>query len=266
MAWTRGDWNVTSGGFFDEIFHKFGHTIKEPSFDPPQGGKFFFAYDHGGVSPACFLYAWENTDGQDVLYHDGKVRSGRRGDIHIIGEIYFFNGKPNEGLNLPISEMLKAHVEYKIRRGWLTRDPLVPTKWTDCMRKGVADTQIWDDSNERGSVAEEFEIPVVVDGIKHRGIFFERANKGPNSIAIGGALMRERFIATSPPQGSTTRQGKGLFVCESECPQFLRTVPVLTRDKRYPEKIADGGENHLADACRYLLSFDTSPRFSTRRL
>jgi hypothetical protein len=262
-AWTRGSWDVVSGGFFDEIFYKYGNTIKEPSFVLPEGGRCFFSYDWGGPSPSCFLYFWENTDGQDVQFSDGKIRSGRRGDIHIIGEKYFFTGKPNEGSNLSVADMLRAHVEYKIQRGWRVRSP-VDGKWTDCMKKGCSDTNIWDDVNERGSIAEDFEKPVMLDGLNHPGIRFERANKGPNSIAIGGALMRERFIATAPREGERIRSGKGLFVVESECPQFLRTVPVLTRDKRHAEKYGDG-ENHLADCCRYGLNFDLTPGFSTHR-
>ena len=70
------------------------------------------------------------------------------------------SGCPDEGLNLPINEMLKAHTEYKIKRGWRVRDP-VSGKWSDCMKKGVADRQIWDDSNERTSIAEDFEIPII---------------------------------------------------------------------------------------------------------
>jgi hypothetical protein len=264
-AWTRGDWDVVSGGFFDEIFYKYGDTIKEPAFDLPEGGHCFFSYDHGGPSPACFLYGWENTDGCDVTYSDGCVRSGRRGDIHIIGEKYFWTGKPNEGSNMSIADMLRAHVEYKIQRGWRRRDP-VTGKWSDFMKRGCADTGIWDDSNEQGTVAEDFELPVEIDGVRHSGIRFERANKGPNSIAIGGALMRERFIATAPRKGERIRSGKGLFVVESECPQFLRTVPTLTRDKRHPEKYSDNCENHLADACRYLLNFDLTPAFRSYRL
>jgi hypothetical protein len=54
-------------------------------------------------------------------------------------------------------------------------------------------------------------------------------------------------------------------IVESECPQFLRTVPVLPRDPRYPDKIYDAAENHLADARRYGLRFDLTPAFSTRR-
>jgi hypothetical protein len=263
-AWTKGNWDVISGGFFDEIFYQHARTINEPDFDPPDGGHYFFAYDHGGTAPACFLFFWENTDGADVMFKDGKVRSGRRGDIHIIGEIYFYTGQPNEGTNSSVADMLRVFTEYKIRRGWRFRDP-VTGKWSDIMRRGCADTSIWDDSNERGSIAEEFELPIIIEAVKHPGVRFDRATKGPNSIAIGGALMRERFIATAPAKDSKIRQGKGLFVVESECPQFLRTIPVLARDKRFPDKIAENSENHLFDCCRYGLNYDLTPAFSTRR-
>jgi len=69
-------------------------------------------------------------------------------------------------------------------------------------------------------IAEDFELPGVIESGKHPGIRFERANKGPNSIAMDGALMRERFIATAPRAGARIRSGKGLFVVESECAHF----------------------------------------------
>lgn len=262
-AWTRGNWDVISGGFFDEIFYKYGNTIKEPSFDPPDSGRYFFSYDHGSTAPGAFLFFWENTDGQDVLFHNGKVKSGRRGDLHIIGELYIWNGKPNEGTNAPIADITRMFNEYKILRSWRCRNPITG-KWGDLMKRGCADTSIFDEVNER-CIATEFEQPVWMNGELHPGIRFERADKGPNSVATGGALMRERFIGTAPGKESGVREAKGLFIVESVCPQFLRTVPVLPRDPRYPDKISDAAENHLADACRYGLRFDLTPAFSTRR-
>jgi len=131
-------------------------------------------------------------------------------------------------------------------------------------KRGCADTSIFDEVNER-CIATEFERPVLIGSELHPGIRFERADKGPNSVATGGALMRERFIGTAPGKESGVREAKGLFIVESECPQFLRTVPVLPRDARYPDIISDAAENHLADACRYGLRFDLTPAFSTRR-
>lgn len=185
-----------------------GHSLCGISVPVYSRSKFFFAYDHGGPSPA---YAWENTDGQDVLFSDGKIRSGRRGDIHLIGELYFWTGKPNEGANLAIAEMLRQHTLYKIRRQWRTRDP-VSGRWSDCMKKGCADTQIWDDSNEIGSIAEMYEEPIIIDGCKHPGIRFERANSAgegelPNiarSLVNGAGREVERvFLAdTADAYGS----------------------------------------------------------------
>ena len=86
-----------------------------------------------------------------------KSAADRRGDIHLIGEKYFWTGKPNEGSNMSIANMLRAHTEYKIARGWRRRDP-VSGKWSDIMKKGCADLQIWDDTNEQGSIAEDFEV------------------------------------------------------------------------------------------------------------
>jgi hypothetical protein len=43
--------------------------------------------------------------------HDFKVKSGRRGDLHIIGELYVWNGKPNEGTNSPIADITRIFNE-----------------------------------------------------------------------------------------------------------------------------------------------------------
>jgi hypothetical protein len=262
-AWCRGDWDTISGGIFDELFYLYGNTIKEPTFEPPASGRYFFSYDHGSTEPGAFLFFWENTDGIDVPFSNGKTRSGRRGDLHIIGELYIWNGKPNEGTNSPIADIVRMFNEYKILKGWRWRDP-VTGKWKDIMKRGCADTNIFDEVNER-CIAREFEQSVWMNGELHPGIKFEKADKGPNSIATGVTLMRERFVGTAPNKHSGIRESKGLFIVESECPQFLRTVPTLTRDKNHPDKYPDSGENHLADACRYGLRFDLTPAFSTRR-
>ncbi len=97
----------------DDLLFGYPNRIKEPSFDPPDSGRYFFSYYHGSTEPGAFLFFWENTDGQDVLFHDSKVKSGRRGDLHIIGELYIWNGKPNEGTNSPIANITHMFNEYK---------------------------------------------------------------------------------------------------------------------------------------------------------
>jgi hypothetical protein len=50
----------------------------------------------------------------------------------------------------------------------------------------------------------------LIGGELHPGIRFERADKGPNSVATGGALMRERFIGSAPSKKSGVREAEGL--------------------------------------------------------
>jgi hypothetical protein len=52
-------------------------------------------------------------------------------------------------------------------------------------------------------------------------------SKPPGSRVIGFALMRERLIATAPRPDSRIREAPGLFVVKDDCPNFIRTIPVL---------------------------------------
>jgi hypothetical protein len=53
------------------------------------------------------------------------VRSGCF-DLRIIGELYIWTGKPNEGTNSPIADITRMFNEYKILRGWRWRDRKPP--------------------------------------------------------------------------------------------------------------------------------------------
>ncbi len=78
--------------------------------------------------------------------------------------------------------------------------------------------------------------------------------------------MRERLVATAPGKESHIREAKGMFVVAEHCPQFVRTIPVLPRDKKNPDTVDSSAEDHIFDSCAYALRYDTRPRFSSRRL
>lgn len=221
------------------------------------------SHDDGDTRPSATLFWWLNTEGCDVRYKDGRVKSGRAGDLHLIGEVYRWTGKPNEGIKGPITDKLAAIQQYKINRGWRWRDPL-NNKWRDLFKRGVADNSIFDEWNDT-SVANEFLKPVRINGEAHPGIEWEPADKSPGSRVAGFTLMRERLIATAPRAGSIRREGPGLFVVKDHCPNFCRTIPVLQRDKRNPDDVATDGEDHVFDACRYALRYSPAPAVSFRR-
>ena len=44
-------------------------------------------------------------------------------------------------------------------------------------------------------------------------------------------------MATAPGKESRTREAKGMFVVAAHCPQFMRTILVLPRDKKNPDTV-----------------------------
>jgi hypothetical protein len=262
-AWKYGDWDIVSGGAFDSIFFDYGKYIYVRPFKLPPSGRLFMSYDHGSSKPYACLFWWE-SDGCDIVFEDGRVRSTLPGDMFLIGEVYGFNGRPDEGLKSSIAQITVAIQSYKISRGWRWRDPC-SGKWKDLFRRGVADRSIFDDLNEF-CVAAEFDGPVLINGETHPGIQWEESDKFPGSRAAGLALMRERLMATAPGKESRIREAKGMFVVAEHCPQFVRTIPVLPRDKRNLHTVDSSAEDHIFDSCAYALRYDTGPRVSSRRL
>jgi hypothetical protein len=63
------------------------------------------------------LFWWE-SDGCDIVFEDGRVRSTLPGDVFLIGEVYGFNGRPDEGLKSSIAQITVASQSYKISREW----------------------------------------------------------------------------------------------------------------------------------------------------
>jgi hypothetical protein len=58
----------------------------------------------------------------------------------------------------------------------------------------------------------------------HPGIRFERADKGPNSVAAGGALMRERFIGTARGRNITLHEKS-----RAVTPAYLRGIAAMRK-------------------------------------
>lgn len=107
--------------------------------------------------------------------------------------------------------------------------------------------------------------PVRINGEQHPGVEWQPVEKPPGSRRDGFALMRERLLSTAPRAGSNVREAPGLFVVKQDCPQFVRTIPVLPRDKKDPDVVDDASENHLYDAVRYGLAADRSAHVSFNR-
>lgn len=249
-AWMDGSWDIVAGGMFDDIWYEHKDAIVMAPFDVPPGWKIYRAYDHGSSKP--FSVGWYAlSDGTDLKLRDGRTRATVRGDLFRIHEWYGWRGQPNEGARLLVPDIARGIIEREIK--WGLRDP--QGTWTRVSR-GPADSSIFDADQKATtvSIADDFEKPVTINGIKFKGIFWERADKGPGSREQGWEQIRKRLKATKRPPGGF-RETPGLFIT-TDCPQWLRCVPVLPRDETEIDDVDDDAEDHNGDETRYMLRFE----------
>ena len=260
-AWRDGDWDITAGGMFGDLWATHRDSILVPEFIVPANWHITRAYNHGSSKPfACLWFAKSN--GEDLALPDGKSMRTKRGDLFIVGELYGWSGHKDEGINAPPFEIVKKIIQYEIDRGWRQQDPN-GGGWTSRVRREPADTQIWAETDGRPSIANEMEKPVIVNGARFRGIMWEPADKAPGSRKQGWQLMRQKLAAVQAPGGF--RENPGLFVCKN-CRHWIRTVPQLQRDEDDMDEVMEPSEDHCADATRYRLRYYEPAGNLTRRV
>ena len=131
-----------------------------------------------------------------MQFKNGRTMPTLPGDLFVIGECYGYTGTPDKGTHESIAEITTQIQNYKINRGWRYQDVLQPTSGTTYSKK-FRDDAIGQEMNEY-SVADEFKVPVIINGIKHPGMNFELVSKPPGSRETGFTLVRERLINTAP--------------------------------------------------------------------
>lgn len=248
-AWMDGSWDITSGGMFDDIWGEQKDFIVVSSFEIPENWPIFRALDYGSSKPWSVGY-YAKADGSDIQLANGRWRSTLKGDLFRVGEVYGWCGQPNEGLRLSAPAIAARIIKYEIQRGWRPVDGTRKGR----VRVGPADTGIFDDVNGM-CLADDFEKPVVIDGVKHKGIIWEKADKGPNSRKQGWEQMRKRLKATKAP-ASGYREEMALFIVQDANFHWIRTVPILGRDEKDLDDVNDEEEDHVADECRYALRYE----------
>ena len=113
-------------------------------------------------------------------------------------------------------------------------------------------------------IAEDFEEPTTINGVRYSGITWLAADKSPGSRVQGWQAIRSRLNATVP-DANGAREKAGLFVCEG-VRSFFDYVIVLPRDlKNNKEDIPDKLNDHTADCIRYRLRHNTQPTVSFKR-
>lgn len=220
-AWLDGSWDIVAGGMFDDVWTE-KHVLKP--FSIPESWRIDRSFDWGSAKPFSVGF-WAESDGTEATLPDGTRKAWPKGTLFRIGEIYGWNGKPNEGcrkLAVEVAKEVKAFQEV--------------APWGKRVKPGPADNSIFDAENG----------VCIADDMARLGVRWERSDKSPGSRKTGWEAMRRMFKACK----AFPMEDAGLFVF-SNCRHFIRTVPVLPRDEKKPEDVDTDAEDHIADETRY---------------
>ena len=217
-AMKDGDWNIVSGGMFDDVWNESYHVIQ--SFEIPKSWRIDRSFDWGSSKPFSVGW-WAESDGTNAP--DGK--SYPRGTLFRIAEWYGWNGKPNEGQRMLATEIAHGILAKEKEMNMVGR-----------VKSGPADSAIFDTQNG----------VCIADDMARIGVRWERADKGPGSRKNGWEYLRKMLKAST----AFPMESPGLFVFDT-CRNFIRTVPVLPRSDRDSDDIDTSAEDHIADEVRY---------------
>jgi len=234
-AWIDGSWDIVAGGMFDDLWRPSVHVV-EP-FDIPDNWRIDRSFDWGGSRPFSVGW-WAESNGETVKLKNGKKLETIRGDVFRVAEWYGWNNKPNEGLNLPATEIAKGIKKREML--YFGKRKIFP---------GPADSQIFGDSTGQG------QSHTIAADMRKEGVSWLRASKGKDSRKNGAQRMRTLLFEAAPFDANKNpkqREKPGLFIF-SICEQFKRTVPVLARSDKDLDDIDKDAEDHVYDESRYRL-------------
>jgi len=228
-AWVYGDWNITAGGMFDDIWEPAIHVI--PNIRPtmiPKGWTIDRSYDHGSSKPFSVGW-WAESNGEPITV-DGRTVGLVRGDIIRFAEWYGCTPHvDNEGLRMLAKE---------IAQGILDRESDMGIKGR--VKKGPADSSIFSDYEPKKSVYGD---------MKKVGVVWKKVDKAKGSRVQGWELIR-KLLKDAIPGIEGVRESPGMFICD-RCVDFIRTVPVLPRDEKDIDDVDTEAEDHIGDEVRY---------------
>lgn len=219
-AWLDGNWDIVAGGMFDDIWDSAVNIIRP--FEIPSSWIIDRAFDWGSSKPFSLGW-WAESNGEKAP--DGKVY--KKGTLFNIGEWYGSNGKPNEGLRMLAVEVARKGLEMERFRKWP-------------VQAGPADPSIFAVENG-ASIARDMELA---------GMKFYAADAGPGSRKNGWERMRKMIKSAK----QEPMEEPGLYVFET-CRDFIRTVPILPRDRNDPDDADSEAEDHCGDQSRYRCMF-----------
>ena len=237
-AWIEGSWDVSVGGIFSDVWDRGLHVIKP--FEIPKGWYIDVTYDYGSSSPFAICFFAEVTNDSGVIIN-GEERFFPLGTIFNIVEYYGFTGKANEGLRMDVVEIAREVRNLIECHHLLSNHVVYP---------GAADASIFSSESNLPSIARRM-LRFKKGSKIEKGIRWKRSVKTKGSRIHGVEIFRN-LLRSSKGNSDGVMEEPGFFVFDT-CRNFIRTVPILTRDPKVPDDVNTLSEDHIWDAVRYRL-------------
>lgn len=228
-AMKDGDWNIVSGGAFDDLWNRDKHVVKPLRINT--SWKVDRGFDWGSTHPFSVLFFAE-ANGEASEYLDGSGEfCPPAGSIIVFNEIY---GADDKGLGLKLSSKDVAKLVKSTEKIILTSGQYIGE-----IKPGPADNQIHNNM--------ETDMPTIAKSMADEGVKWTLSKKHlANSRTIGLQLIRDALKAVNDGEGP------GLYFT-SNCVSIISHLPVLERDKKNPEDVDTTGDDHDYDSLRYKM-------------
>ena len=224
-AWLEGDWNVYEGQFFEDFMDR------PEQYESRQWTHVIEPFDE-------IPEGWKIYRGFDWGYNKPFscmwFAVDYDGVIYHILELYGCTKTPNEGVKWTPPQVFAEIARIEREHPWLKGKKVV----------GIADPAIWNAETGKS----------IADVAAEHGVFFQ---KGDHERIAGWMQCHYRL--------AFDENGFPMFYVFSNCKHFIRTIPLLQYDEHKPEDLDTDGEDHIADAWRYMLmSRPISPRVAKK--
>lgn len=222
-AYLEGSWDIVAGGALDDVWDRSIHVI-EP-FEIPHSWAIGRSFDWGSTRPSSIGW-WAISDGTEVVLKDGSTHTYPVGTTFRIAEYYTWNGNPNEGTKEKAIEIARNILKYEKEMG------IYPTI-------SIADTAIFNSGSDQS----------IADDMLRVGVRFDKSDSSQGSRKIG----LEKIRAMLSEGLKNIKEFPCLYIFNS-CMHFIRTVPILPRDKIKIDDVDTNAEDHVYDESRYFLN------------
>lgn len=235
QAWLYGNWNITAGGAFDDLWTVGVHV--KPRFAIPRSWNCFRAFDWGSTHPFSAGW-WAECDGTEATLADGTTWCPPRHTLIRFQEWYGCEKDRHGELKVGDNKGVMMSSP-DIAKGMKFREELLKLQgWASNIEPGPADNQIHD--------VREKDVPTIATKMSDEGIDFTKSDKSAGSRKIGLQLMRDRL------QASLLGEGPGIYFMDN-CKALIALLPSLPRDEDDMDDIDTTAEDHVWDETRYVV-------------